>query len=145
MRVQKTVLRHGVTIKHGRFRIRERVLVCSTGCRFPSGARLTCRPAGLSEYLLPRSVFGYDVMVHVGLLRFVHFRQREEIKRALDEEHGVTLSAGQVSVLARRFLRYIERLHRSRAPQLRAALCQGSHFPRADQALVIKLFPGGMT
>ena len=23
--------------------------------------------------------------------------------------------------------------------------CQGSHFPRADQALVIKLFPGGMT
>lgn len=129
MRVQKTVLRHGVTIKHGRFSVRERVLVCSAGCRLPTGVSLTLRPAGLADYLLPRGVYGYDVMVRVGLLRFVHFRQREEIQRTLDEEHGITLSTGQVSMLTKRFLRYVERLHRCRAPELRAALDEDGGWP----------------
>ena len=72
--------------------------------------------------LLPRSTVGYDVMTYVGLERFVHYRQREEIRVTLGDKYHVMLSSGEVSELARRFLVYLETLHNARAPELRAAL-----------------------
>jgi hypothetical protein len=122
MRVQKTTRRKGVTLQHGHFEVRERVFVCLAGCLHPAGARVTRRPACLTESLLPRSTVGYDVMVHVGLQRFVYYRQREEIRQALQREHGVSLSSGEISNLCKRFLVYIEELHRTRMPELRQAL-----------------------
>ena len=121
MRVQKTVRHTGVTLAHGSFRIRETVYVCASGC-MKEGRLVTGRSLNLAKLLLPRSVVGYDVMVHVGLERFIQHRQREEIRADLERLHGIALSTGEISELGRRFLTYLEALHRSSAPALRAAL-----------------------
>jgi hypothetical protein len=68
-------------------------------------------------------------MVHVGLERFLHHRQREEIRVSLEADHGISLSSGEISVLAARFLRYLERLHCASAPALRAALAADGGWP----------------
>jgi hypothetical protein len=68
-------------------------------------------------------------MVHVGLERFLHHRQREEIRASLEADHGISLSSGEISVLANRFLTYLERLHSASAPALRAALAADGGWP----------------
>lgn len=138
MRVRKTLCRRGQTLQHGVFHARETVWVCSKGCRKPglSSARVagqsvavTRRSATLAQLLLPRRSFGYDVMVFVGMARFVHHRQRQEIRAALDNDYGIQASSGEVSTLARDFVAYLEALHQARAPALRAALDQDGGWP----------------
>jgi hypothetical protein len=121
MRIQKTLTRWGVTLGHGRFRIHETVHVCTSGCRHERKL-VTRRPSNLAELLPPRSVIGYDVMAHVGIERFVHHRQRAEISAALETDYGIGLSSGEISELGRRFLIYLETLHRTSAAVLRATL-----------------------
>jgi hypothetical protein len=122
MRVQKTVHRQGRTLAHGTFAARETVHVCTNGCCWPSGRQVVQRAVCLAEQLLPRSTVGYEVMTFIGVERFVHFRQREEILDLLMTRHGLTLSTGEISRLARRFLDYLERLHEARTGVLRSAL-----------------------
>lgn len=121
MYVQKTVRRNGLTLSHGSFRVRETVRVCASRCRH-EGSRVAHRPATLACLIPPGSVVGYDVMVHIGLQRFVHHRQRDEIRVGLEKEHGILLSSGEISDLGRRFLVYLEALHREKSPALRAAM-----------------------
>lgn len=121
--VAKTWQRTGVTLSHGRFRLRQTVRVCASGCRREK------RPGALAGLIPPRGVVGYDVMVHVGLERFLHHRQREEIRVSLEADHGILLSSGEISVLATRFLSYLERLHGAWAPALRAALAADGGWP----------------
>ena len=127
--VQKTVPRIGRTLAHGCFEAQETVHVCAAGCHWPSGARVTRRAASLDEALVPQSNFGYDVMVFIGRERFLHHRQRQQIQAALHTEHGIPISTGEVSKQARRFLGYLSRLHRERAPQLREALANDGGWP----------------
>ena len=122
-RVKKTWVRTGVTLDHGSFRLRQKVRSCVSGC---PGSKRTGALAGL---IPPRGVVGYDVMVYVGLERFLHHRQREEIRVSLAADHGILLSSGEISVLARRFLAYLERLHQASAPALRAALAADGGWP----------------
>jgi hypothetical protein len=126
--VQKTVRRNGVTLSHGSFRIHETVRACTSGCQ-KQGSPVTQRSATLAELIPPRSTVGYDVMVHVGLERFVHHRQREEIRASLEREHGIQLSSGEVSELGRRFLVYLEALHEASAPALRSAMAADGGWP----------------
>src|SRR5207302_950910 len=63
-----------------------------------------------------------DLLVYVGCQRFVHYRQREEIRAELKEQYGIVLSTGEISALGRRFLVYLEALHQKQSPALRAAL-----------------------
>lgn len=122
-RVQKTWERTGLTLKHGAFRLRQTVRVCVSGCRGR-------KPIGILAGLIPtHSVVGYDVMVHVGLERFLHNRQREEIRASLAADHGISLSSGEISVLCRRFLAYLQRLHYASARALRAALAEDGGWP----------------
>ena len=127
-RVQKTVPRHGKAIDLGEFEVRETVHVCAAGCRYGSGALVTRRAVSLAERIMPGRVVAYDTMVRVGLLRFYHHRQREEVRQALASE-GVHLSAGEVSNLARLFLDYLEALHNDRTEQTRAALKSDGGWP----------------
>jgi len=120
-RVRKTWERTGVTLIHGSFRLRQTVRVCSCPGSKHTGA--------LTSLIPPRSVVGYDVMAYVGLERFVGHRQREEIRASLAADHGISLSSGEISVLARRFLAYLERLHHISAPSLRAALAADGGWP----------------
>jgi len=100
-RVQKTWERTGVTLQHGAFRLRQTVRVCVSGCR---GKKPISTLAGL---IPARSVVGYDVMVYVGFERFLHLRQREEIRASLAADHGILLSSGEISVLSHRFVVYL--------------------------------------
>jgi hypothetical protein len=65
--------------------------------------QVTRRAVCLSEALLPGSNTGYDVMVFVGLGRFLHYQQRGEIQAALRDQ-GVDISTGEVSTLSGKFL-----------------------------------------
>jgi hypothetical protein len=79
--------------------------------------------------LLPGSVVGYDVMVHVGVKRFLEHRQREEIRSDLIKEYDIRVSTGEVSQLTKRFVQYLGRLHRARAPLLNAVLLSDGGWP----------------
>jgi hypothetical protein len=120
--------RHGVTLEHGSFTARETVHSCTAGCR-QEGAPVTRRCAALALRLPPKTSIGYDVMVFAGLARFVDYRQREEIRARLEREHGIVLSSGELSVLNRRFLVYLEALHQDRAGALREALAKEGGWP----------------
>lgn len=63
--------------------------------------------------------YGYEVIVDVGLRRYLKTQQRAEIRCALREQHGIELSTGTVSTLCDRFLRLFEALHCRQAPALR--------------------------
>lgn len=106
---------------HGRARIHQTVCRCERcHCRYGTQDLASTFPA--------RSTFGYDVIVRVGIERFVHYRQRHDIRAALVRE-GVELSEAQVSLLGRRFLDYLQALHLERAPELRAALAKDGGWP----------------
>ena len=129
MRVQKTFQHKGRTIEHGTFDVIETVWVCAAGCRYPSGELVTRRASSVVEAIMPNSIAGYDVMVFVGLKRFLDHWQREEIRVELHETHGIELSSGEISKMSRRFLDYLVRLHHARAGQLKAAFESDGGFP----------------
>ena len=137
MRVRKTLRRHGQTLEHGVFRACETVRVCARGCtqkvatlhRGEKVIAVTQRSARLAQLLLPRRAVGYDIMVFVGLQRFVDHHQREEIQSTLKADHGIALSTGEISTLAHDFLVYLEGLHHRRAADLRVALAQDGGWP----------------
>ncbi|MFH1184739.1 MAG: hypothetical protein V1755_06825 [Chloroflexota bacterium] len=129
MQVQKTMLHTGKTIRHGTFQVRETVRVCAAQCRESSGSLVTRRPQSVIEQLLPNSMVGYDVMVLVGRQRFLHHRQREEIRRDLFAQHGIDLSTGEVSRLARLFLQYLETLHEARIAKMRETIATDGGYP----------------
>lgn len=113
--------RQGKTLTHGEFEARQTIRTCATGCRHPSGILVTQGADSLTDRLLPSSNVGYDVMVFVGLKRFLHHQQREEIQAALLNQ-GIDISTGEVSKLSHKFVSYLARLHRARAGELRAVL-----------------------
>lgn len=127
--VQKTTPRQGKTLAHGHFKTRETVCSCAKGCRYPSGAVVTNRSGELHDRLLPGSVVGYDVLVFIGLRRFLGHHPREAIRTELLEHHGVPLSTGEVSALAHLFTDYMLRLHHARADALRAELLKDGGWP----------------
>jgi len=134
MRVRKTRSRSGMTLAHGSFLVREIERTCARGCteRKAEGKghrALVRRPEAVARVLPPRCRVGYDVLVHVGLARFVHQRQRQEIREALVTRWGVEISSGEVSALAARFCVYLKALHLARAKPLRAALDSDGGWP----------------
>jgi hypothetical protein len=127
--VQKTRVRHGKTLAHGPFEARETVRVCASGCHHAGGLLVSRGAGSLTERLLPSSVVGYDVMVRVGLERFLRHRQRQEICTLLEDEEGIRISTGEVSELSRRFVHYLARLHQARAEGLKATLASDGGWP----------------
>jgi len=116
VRVHKTRWRQVVTLAHGPLEIREILKRCrDNGCP-PVGS------SALAQLVRPGQKYGYDLIVQVGLSRYLAGRQREEIRRMLYEDHGIELSAGSVSALCDRFLGYLEALHVACAPLLREGL-----------------------
>lgn len=127
--VQKSTKHRVVTLEHGDFIAHETIRVCSARCRYPSGQLVTRRSESLSLKVSSGGVYGYDLEVYVGLQRFVHHRQREEIRGELVQRYGIDLSSGQVSELSGRFLGHLEVLHCRQAPALCAALASDGGYP----------------
>ncbi|MDJ0765711.1 MAG: hypothetical protein QNJ97_22195 [Myxococcota bacterium] len=114
--MHKSNKRQVVTLTHGPMEVREIQKQC---------AEKDCPPLRSSELarlVRPGQKYGYDLVVHVGLMRYRAGLQREEIRQTLWNEYGISLSAGSVSALCDRFLVYFEALHIERAPSLRKAL-----------------------
>lgn len=119
LRIQNSWRRHIVTLAHGPLEVREiRKRCCSGGCS-------SLGSAALAQLVKSGQKFGYDLIVHVGLARYLAGLQRAEILRMLRDDHGIELSAGSVTALCDRFLGYLEALHVHRAPALREALGDG--------------------
>ena len=129
MKVQKSSPRHGKTLSHGEFEASETVYVCASGCRYPSGKLATRRSAMLVGEFPPQRIVGYEVIVYVGIKRYLEHGQREEIRSALESEYGIFISSGEVSNLERLFLDYIRRLHMAHIKELRAVLENDGGYP----------------
>jgi hypothetical protein len=125
--VQKTSPRQGKTLTHGQFAARQTVYSCAKGCHHPNGIKVSA--ASLTGHLLAGSMVGYDVMVFVGLKRFLEHQQREQIRTMLIDEHGIGLSTGEISNLAKRFVDYLGRLHRAHSQSLKAVLMSDGGWP----------------
>lgn len=120
LKVYKSKTRTVITIAHGVFEARE---VLMTNTKNASGPIIGSQE--LAKIVKPRRRHGYDLLVHVGLSRYLEGKQRNEIRAELRNRWGVEISAGTVTNLCDRFLTYLEALHLSRVPQLREAMEDG--------------------
>ena len=132
--IRRSTPRHIITIAHGDFTVQETVRICAKGCTHPSGKPVILRSERLARLVPPGGNHGYDLEVHVGLQRFLNNRQRKENLQSLLDKHRISLSSGQVSILARRFLDHLEALHWKRAPQLAAAMRADGGYPMSIDA-----------
>jgi hypothetical protein len=117
---QKSKRRRVVTVAAGAFVAREVRKRCAGDNTHPV---LVCEK--LSGLVPPRQGYGYDLIVQVGLARYLRNLQREEIRTELLAEQGIVVSDGSITNLCDRFLLLLEGLHRRRAPALRAAMNGG--------------------
>ena len=129
MKVQKTRPRYIATIKYGCIDLRILTLACKAGCLNADGTLVTRNPQALNR-LVPRgSNFAYDIEVFVGIERYSHFQQREEIQNKLKTEHNISISTGEISNLAKRFLGHLQCLHLSRSDELKRAMVKDGGYP----------------
>lgn len=118
LEVRKSRTRTVITFGAGAFQAREVHKQCGSGswdCPIETSREL-------ASVVPTHQRFGYDLMVHVGLARYLHRRQREEICFELREARGIEMSVGSVSALCDRFLLALEALHLKRAELLRTAI-----------------------
>lgn len=120
MHAQKSKRRLVVTVQAGAFVAREVRKRCGSDSTHPVMAS-----EQLCRLVPPRQGYGYDLIVQVGLARYLRNLQREEIRTELRREHGIVVSNGSISNLCDRFLMLLEGLHRHRTPALRAAMSGG--------------------
>ena len=112
----KTRTRTLTTLADARTAVREVLMHCAEhpGRVYKSNAMHDVAP--------PRSAYGWDIAVHIGLQRFVEHRQISEISNALLKYNGVTVPERTVHHLATRFLEYWTAVHIESTETIRAAL-----------------------
>lgn len=117
MGVRKTRKRLVTTLNEGLFEAREHLKGCDSisSCVLVGSEKL-------AQIVPPHQRYSYDMIVHVGLQRYLRGKQRKEIMQKLMETRGIELSEGTVSNICDRFLIMFEMLHLLRAPALRNAL-----------------------
>ncbi len=120
VQIQKSKRRTVITLHAGVFIAKE----VRKQCLHDDAHPVICSQA-LSRLVKPHQRYAYDLIVHVGLARYLRGKQREEIRAELEQQRGVTLSEGSITNLCDRFLVYCEALHLARAPQLRHAMRAG--------------------
>jgi hypothetical protein len=75
-----------------------------------------------SEWVPAHGNYAFDIIVKVGLSRFLRYRQNREIQQELDEGWGLALSCSTISELAQSFLDYLSATHQAHIPELREFL-----------------------
>jgi len=120
VQIQKSKRRKIFTFQSGVLNAKEVRKKCSQDAAHP----VMCSDE-LSRLVKPHQRYAYDLVVHVGLARYLYGKQREEIRAELYQQRGVTLSDGSISNLCDRFLIYFEALHLARVPELHRAMKEG--------------------
>ena len=120
LRVQKSKKRIVSTIETGTIQAREIRKVCSIDSSHPVETSQT-----LSQMVPCGQRYGYDLIVRIGVARYLRNLQRKEIRAELLREKGIILSDGSISEICDRFLLYFEALHITCAPTLRTAMEKG--------------------
>jgi hypothetical protein len=129
MKVLKTGTRQIVTLKFGEISVWETTKYCSQGCLNANGTKHIRRSDELHSLVPCGAKFGYDIEAFVGSARFLRFRQRDEIRKELLSEHGVSISESEVSVLILRFVEHISALHMKKKDVISAALREDGGYP----------------
>jgi hypothetical protein len=76
----------------------------------------------LARLVAPGSNHAYDVLVRVGMARFLECRQDEQIRDEICRQHGIELGRSTVSYLARKFVAYVQVVHQESIAALRGAM-----------------------
>jgi hypothetical protein len=122
VKTKKSRTRVVMTLEQGAFEAKEVLKQCASqqpGCAGSLGSQ------ALSQIVKPRQRYGYDLIVQVGLARYLRGKQREEIVAELYQQRRIELSTGSISHLCDRFLVYLGRLHEHCAARLREAMQDG--------------------
>lgn len=112
----KTRTRTVTTLEGGRTILREALTHCVD---HPGRVH---RSEDLMDMTPPRSAYGWDVVVHIGLQRFSEHRQVSEISKDLLVAHGVDVPERTVHHLATRFIEYWTAVHIESIESIRDAL-----------------------
>ena len=120
LQIQKSKRRKVITVQAGVFTAKEVRKKCTRNATHP-----VMRSDALARLVRPNQRYGYDLIVHVGLARYLRGKQREEIRAELYRELGCRLSDGSISNLCDRFLVYFETLHLAQVPALCRAMQAG--------------------
>ncbi len=122
MKVRNVRPRRLITIQHGVVSSRITTLICKKGCKTAAGKPEIRRPEELDYLAPPGSNIGYDVEVFCGTKRYLEGLQRKEIKKQLEDEHGIFISSRKISVLANQFVEHFKKLHDSCSQAFRNVL-----------------------
>ena len=122
LHAQKSKHRFVTTLEAGTFQAREVRKVCRVDKSHP-----VMVSEKLSQLVPHGQGYGYDLIVQVGLARYLRNLQREEICTELLRENGIVVSMGTITNLCERFLKLLERLHHYSVPALRARQAGGGY------------------
>ncbi len=117
VQIQKSKKRRVITLQAGVFCAKEVQKQCIDNPDHPIMGSVA-----LSRLVKPRQRYSYELIVYVGLARYLNGQQRTEIKEELHQAHRIKLSEGSISNLCERFLSLLEALHLSRVPVFRQLL-----------------------
>ena len=82
----------------------------------------------IANIVQPGAQFAYDVECYVGLERNLGFQQRVEIADSLLVEHGIKISAGEISVLNEKFLNHLKYIHVISAERIRTLIARNGGY-----------------
>jgi len=122
MKVRNVRPRRLITLQHGVVSSRITTLICKRGCETSDGRPEIRGPEELKTLVPPGANIAYDVEVFCGIKRYLDGLQREEIKKQLEVEHGISISSRKISVLANQFVEHFNKLHISRSQAFRDVL-----------------------
>lgn len=103
-----------VSLAHGEFEAVEEQGFCP---HHPEQA--PARSLQLSRLVAPSCNIAYDLLVHVGVSRFMECRQLKEIRADLLRQHSIDLPTRTIGHLALRFVAYVQVVHEQSVPLLR--------------------------
>lgn len=115
LHVRGTERRHVFSVAYGPFTAVERQGYCPAHPEVP-----VARSQQLAHIIAPGSEYAYDVLVRVGLARFLECRQSDEIRTELSRHYGIEVPVSTVSYLARKFIAYFQVVHHESIGLLRA-------------------------
>jgi len=117
LRRQRSSTHHPVGLMLGQPRVRHVQKECPT-CGKVYGSE-TYR-----QLVPPQGNYAFDLIVEVGLARFLRHRQNREIQEELNERWRLHLPLSTINELAHAFLDYLAAAHQAHAPELRKRLQQ---------------------